>query len=114
MTPPVRDPRSPIPARGTAAGALRGLVAGLVLAALMASCVVRNLVGPRLTGTCDGACAHYVSCKGGPDKADRDRCRTECPDVFGDRDSLMAFESLSCANAVEYVDGTQRQVTKSH
>jgi len=25
--------------------------------------------------------------------------------VFSDRDSLMAFESLSCTNAVEYIDG---------
>jgi hypothetical protein len=95
---------------------VRGLVFGIALAALMASCVVRQLIGgPRLTGTCEGACAHYVSCKGGPDKADPGRCRAECPDVFADRDSLMAFESLSCENAVEYVDGPQqKQLTKSH
>ena len=38
---------------------------------------------------------------------DRTRCETECPGVFSDRDSLMAYESLDCQNAVEYVDGTQ-------
>ena len=83
--------------------------AALVLASVLAtSCVVRNLVsGPRLTGTCSGACAHYVDCKAGARKEDRTRCETECPDVFSDRDSLMAYESLSCRDAVEYVDGTQ-------
>ena len=94
------------------AGVVRGLVAGSVLAALMASCVVRRLVGPRLTGTCEGACAHYMSCKRSSDVVLRDRCRTECPEVFGDRDSLMAYESLSCPDAVEYVDGSQPKVAK--
>jgi hypothetical protein len=109
VTAPVR--RAPRPAhlrRLLASSAVRGLVAGLALAALIASCVVNRLVGPRLTGTCEGACSHYVACKNG--KADRGRCLSECPDVFADRDSLMAFESLSCPNAVEYVDGSQRQV----
>ena len=71
----------------------------------MVSCVVNRLMGPRLTGTCDGACAHYLECKAGPSPADRDRCRAECPEVFSDRESLMAYESLSCTNAVEYIDG---------
>lgn len=93
-------------------GAVRGLVAGIALAALMASCVVRQLVGPRLTGTCEGACSHYLSCKRSSDVGERDRCRAECPEVFGDRESLMAYESLSCADAVEYVDGTQPKVAK--
>jgi hypothetical protein len=82
---------------------IRGIVLGLLLAGTIASCVVNRLVGPRLTGTCEGACAHYVACKGG--KADGAKCRTECPEVFADRDSLMAFESLTCKNAIEYVDG---------
>lgn len=93
-------------------GVLRGLVAGGALAALMASCVVHRLVGPRLTGTCSGACTHYVSCKPGAGDAERDRCRAECPDVLSDRDSLIAFESLSCADAVEYIDGTQKRIAK--
>ena len=84
---------------------MRGILLGLALALLMVSCVVNKLMGPRLTGTCDGACAHYVECKPGTSNADRDRCRAECPEVFSDNESLMAYESLSCANAVEYVDG---------
>ena len=85
----------------------RGVVAALLII-LATSCVVRNLVsGPRLTGTCQGACDHYIECKTGHSKVDRDRCESECPDVFSDRDSLQAYESLSCKNAVEFVDGTQ-------
>lgn len=86
---------------------IRGLYAAAICI-LLTSCIVRHLVsGPRLTGTCRGACDHYVSCKPGHSDADRMRCESECPDVFSDRDSLMAFESLSCQNAVEYVDGAQ-------
>jgi hypothetical protein len=85
-------------------------VLGLALgAALPAGCVVRRFTGPDLTGTCDGACAHYVECKPGHASADRNRCLAECPDVFSDRDSLMTYESLACEDAVEYVDGNLPQ-----
>jgi len=82
-------------------------VAIVVLIALAgASCIVRRLTGPRLTGTCEGACDHYTECKPGHAEHDKARCNSECPEVFDDRDSLMAYESLSCKDAVEYVDGT--------
>jgi hypothetical protein len=87
-------------------GALRVLALGVAIAALGASCVVRHYNGMHLTGTCDGACAHYVECKPGHSGADGQRCRAECPEVFADRDSLMAYEMLSCQDAVEFVDGT--------
>lgn len=89
----------------------RGIVVGIALA-LIGSCVVQRLTGPRLTGTCEGACAHYAACKPGAGKPERARCEAECPDVFGDRDSLLGFESLSCADAVEYVDGSEPRVAK--
>ena len=86
---------------------IRGLFAAAIII-LLTSCIVRHLVsGPRLTGTCHGACDHYIECKPGHEDLDRQRRETECPGVFSDRDSLMAYESLSCKNAVEYVDGTQ-------
>jgi hypothetical protein len=94
-------------------GVWRGLVLGLVVAMLMISCVVHRLTGPRLTGTCQGACAHYAQCKPGENDADRERCMRECPEVFSDRDSLMAYESLSCDNAVEYVDGRAAKTANS-
>ncbi|MDX2087068.1 MAG: hypothetical protein SFX73_04415 [Kofleriaceae bacterium] len=81
------------------------IMRGLVLAVLITGCVVKRYQLPRLTGTCEGACAHYVACKSGHSEADAKRCNAECPDVFSDRDSIMAFESLSCRDAVEYIDG---------
>lgn len=86
-------------------GVVRGLVLGTAIAASLASCIVKRLTTPRLTGTCDGACDHYIECKPGHPEVDHSRCTTECPDVFRDPDSLMAYESLSCSDAVEYIDG---------
>jgi hypothetical protein len=92
---------------------VRGIVLGLLLALLISSCVVRKIMSPRLTGTCNGACAHYVQCKAGASDADMDRCTQECPDVFSDRESLMGFESLACPDAVEYVDGTSKRTAST-
>jgi hypothetical protein len=83
-------------------------VLGAAIAAVLAlhGCtVVQRYTTPQLTGTCDGACSHYVQCKPGHSDLDSKRCRAECPDVFSDRDSLMAYESLTCDDAVEYIDG---------
>jgi hypothetical protein len=84
----------------------------LVLAVLIAGCIVTHVESPRLTGTCAGACDHYVECKPGHAQIDRDRCSRECPSVFDDPDSLMAFESLTCKDAVEYVDGTSSAIAR--
>lgn len=91
--------------------AVRGLVLGVIVALVIASCMTpRRVNAPRLTGTCEGVCAHYIACKPGHPEDDRARCETECPIVFGaDRDALMSFESLSCRNAVEYIDGMPSQ-----
>ena len=77
----------------------------LVVAASLGGCVVRYVMGPKLTGTCDGACDHYADCKGGVSDGVKRACLAECPQVFGDRESLMAFESLSCEDTIEYVEG---------
>ena len=75
----------------------------LVTAIVIVSCrPPAFLVGPRVTGTCEGACDHYLSCKGG---GDANACVAECHEVFSDPDSLRAFESLTCEDTVEYVDG---------
>lgn len=93
---------------------IRGLFAAAIILSLFTSCIVKHLVGgPKLTGTCGGACAHYIECKPGGTSADRTRCESECPQVFSDRDSLMAFESMSCKNTVEFVEGTQPRSAKS-
>lgn len=92
---------------------IRGLVLGIAIACTIAGCVVHKLMGPRLTGTCEGACEHYVECKSSHAASDRKRCQAECPEVFSDRDSLMAYESLSCGNAVEYIDGRSPKAATS-
>jgi hypothetical protein len=86
-------------------GLVLGLVLVLGLGLSMIGCIVKRFTGPQLTGTCDGACAHYVQCKPGHGEADRTRCLAECPDVFSDQDSLMAYESLACDDAVDFIDG---------
>jgi hypothetical protein len=92
----------------------QGIVLGLVLAVALFGCIVRRIAGPQLTGTCDGACAHYAQCKPGHSEPDRARCVAECPSVFSDRDSLMAYESLACEDAVEFVDGNTAKTAAHH
>ncbi len=95
---------------------MKSVAVALALAAALTGCIVKNIVRgetQRLTGTCDGACDHYVGCKPGHLPADAQRCRTECPEVFTDSDSLMLFESLSCQDAVEFVDGTKSATARS-
>lgn len=104
-------PTRPVRWRSPWAATLLGLA--IAAAMPMSGCIVRNLAGPQLTGTCDGACAHYVQCKPGHADADRRRCLAECPDVFSDRDSLMTYESLTCDDAVEYVDGNAAKTAKT-
>jgi len=89
--------------------ALRAVILGLGMAVLMASCIVKRFTSSQLTGTCDGACAHYIECKPGHPEPDRARCKLECPDVFTDSDSIMGYESLSCKDAVEYIDGDAKK-----
>jgi len=89
------------------------LLATAVAGGALVGCVVQRLQGPQLTGTCAGACAHYIQCKPGHSEAARSRCAVECPGVFGDRDSLMGYESLSCDDAVEYIDGSKAR-TAAH
>ncbi len=82
----------------------RILIVALAVAAIT-SCAIRQLVGPRLTGTCDGACKHYIDCKPDHPHVDLERCEQECPNVLGDSESRVEFERLSCDDAVEFVDG---------
>jgi hypothetical protein len=90
---------------------IKGLVLGIAVAASITACATtgpRGRTGNQLTGTCAGVCDHYIECKSGHPEADRSRCLQECPEVFTDDDSRVGYESLTCADAVEYVDGSQR------
>jgi hypothetical protein len=86
--------------------AWRGVALGLAISLALIGCIVRRVAGPQLTGTCEGACSHYSQCKPGNHEHARAVCIAECPNVFSDPDSLMAYESMSCEDAVEFVDGS--------
>lgn len=84
----------------------RGVLAGLAIGVVIAGCIAQRAVPREITGTCAGACDHYVDCKGQHgNKTLRAQCETECPDVFADPRSLATFESLSCPQTIEFVDG---------
>ena len=85
---------------------------GLLLGLLLTGCLVHRATGPRFTGTCEGACAHYVECKPGHLLADHTRCTSECPAVFTDQDSLMGYEGLTCQDAVEFIDGAHPKTSQ--
>ena len=73
------------------------------------------LSGPRLTGTCAGACDHYFACRGGAATEHmRTGCVADCHGVFSDAQSLAAFESLSCEDAIEYVEGSPATTAADH
>jgi hypothetical protein len=87
---------------------LRFLLAGALAAGLLAvvACAGRPYIVQRqLTGTCDGACDYYLACKRTDDAPTRNACVKECGFIFSDDESLMAFESLECSDAVAYVEG---------
>jgi hypothetical protein len=78
---------------------------GLGLGLGLGGCKIHQLAGGQATGTCDGACKHYVDCKPGHPHGDFERCEQECPSVLGDSDARSEFERLSCEDALEFVDG---------
>ena len=90
----------------------RSTVVAIALALLAATgCVrYRSPLGyaARTTGTCPGACTHYLSCKGdaGNQLAFR-ACVTECRGIFEDAPRALAdYERLTCDDAVAFVEGT--------
>jgi hypothetical protein len=95
-------------------GPMRFWSAVLLSACLVStvSCVRRapRIHYQQLTGTCDGACEYYLACKqyGGDPVSEpmHHACVSECGEVFSSRDSIMAFESLTCEDAVGFVEGS--------
>jgi hypothetical protein len=90
------------------------LVAGVFVTATCARQVRFISVG-HTTGTCDGACEHYTSCKGTEDRLITDACLRECAEIFvddGDVDteSLREFEQLDCEAVIGFVEGNSEQV----
>ncbi len=67
--------------------------------------------GPeKIEGTCEGACSHYVDCRGSGDAEIYSACVRECQVIFvedGEADavSLGLFEQLECEDAIGFIEG---------
>jgi hypothetical protein len=64
------------------------------------------------TGTCEGACRHYTTCKRTEDRFAFDGCMRECREIFmedGELDtgSLKEFEQLDCPEVIAFVEGSR-------
>jgi hypothetical protein len=85
----------------------------LVLASVLAvlsGCVAHGRSSVRqyaaeVTGSCEGACDHYLSCKSSESAAAHDACVTECEEIYEDPFTLAHFESLECVEAIQFVEG---------
>jgi hypothetical protein len=90
----------------------RVVAAAVMLAAVASLSCVRNgrfSFSPR-TGTCDGACRHYLACKEDDSPGSLRSCTAECREIFvhegePDTESLRVFEGMECKAAVAYVEG---------
>lgn len=90
----------------------RSIATAVVLALALGACVKRQTLGSRqVTGTCEGACEHYASCKKGDDPALLRRCVRECKVIYADdagvedTETLGLFERLDCEEAIGFVEG---------
>lgn len=82
------------------------LALAVVLAAISFSCGHQPTVfRPRITGTCEGACRHYLVCKDRHSDKTMKVCVDECRIMFSGRHGLAAFEHLSCEKAVSFIEG---------
>ena len=86
-------------------------LSGLALLLILSCAPSQRPATSRTTGTCGGACNHYVDCK---DPADPDGafngCVSECREIFSDgqkldQESLRDYERLECPEAIAFVDG---------
>lgn len=61
----------------------------------------------QTTGTCPGACEHYLKCKGATDDHSAYAiCVAECRDIYEDNAyTLASYERLACEDAVAFVEG---------
>lgn len=96
-----------------------GVALGLTILGLVGTGCFRYARTQRFasSGTCTGACDHYLDCKDSDSEDARDRCLEECEQIFvykgePDRASLQDFEELECEAAVAFVDGDAGQKSR--
>jgi hypothetical protein len=101
---------------GRVAIAIAIVVAGAVALVIGAGCVKRQTAGSSpITGTCEGACEHYTSCKRTDDPKMLRECVRDCTAIYTDdrgvedTETLGLFERLDCEAAVSFVEGSTAQ-----
>lgn len=62
-------------------------------------------VQPQAASGCDGACTHYLQCKGVMDVYAQQNCVNECYARQYDEQTLAQFQQTDCASAIQFVDG---------
>jgi hypothetical protein len=88
-------------------GTLRrmGWIAALAATGCLSSGAVRRHPG-RPTGTCGGACAYYLDCKGqASDDGVFRACVDECRAIYEDPFMLASYERLRCEDAISFIEG---------
>lgn len=93
---------------------MTSLLVALAVALALAGCVKRQSLGSRqVTGTCEGACEHYTSCKRSDDPGLLRQCVRECKAFYTDdkgvedAETLGLFERLECDEAIGFVEGEE-------
>lgn len=56
-------------------------------------------------GSCDGACAHYLGCKGVDTPDNRAQCTQQCDGLGLTADQLANYEATDCQTAIAAIDG---------
>jgi hypothetical protein len=81
-----------------------------------AACVKRQTQGSsQVSGTCEGACQHYVSCKRSDDPRVLRECVRDCATIYTDdngvedSETLGLFERLDCEETISFVEGETAQ-----
>jgi len=80
-------------------------MAALLLLTLLAGCPRPRVGDGRVTGTCEGACGHYMACKRVDEPATREACLSECREIFSSSETLREFERLDCEDVIGFVEG---------
>jgi hypothetical protein len=87
---------------------VRPLVLLVALTALTATSTCMRQPGAAqrtVTGTCQGACDLYLSCKRDDDEQRWTACMNECNDFFASEQALREFERMECEDVISFVEG---------
>lgn len=70
--------------------------------------------GASSGASCEGACAHYLQCKGVSDAATFQGCVGQCAQLQVTYEQLAQYQQTDCASAIQIVEGAANQGTRSN